>query len=270
MKKPILITLIAFAFTLPSARAQLVVEDVASIAQNAANQVVDLAKYVQMVENQVQQIDTMTQELQQVTSYVKAFGNPAQLLNVTGANQLVGSLQQSGVGQTLGSLQQSASGIQSLANNANGLYPSISNTALSGISIPRVADNYKPYGAVENTSSNYMSVYNDVMQRRQALKGQIAATIDQLQAATTDAETQKLQGVLTGQAAQLQAIDHEVDNATSQSVVQDIANRNDQQKQQQAQDEEIAADRQDAMTKFGTMMVPDVNNDLRFGSGSGQ
>jgi len=44
------------------------------------------------------------------------------------------------------------------------------------------------------------------MQRRQALKGQIAATIDQLQAATTDAETQKLQGVLTGQAAQLQAI----------------------------------------------------------------
>jgi hypothetical protein len=270
MKKPILITLIVFAFTLPSARAQLVVEDVASIAQNAANQVVDLAKYVQMVENQVQQIDTMTQELQQVTSYVKAFGNPAQLLDVTGANQLVGSLQQSAVGQTLGSLQQSASGIQSLANNANGLYPSISNTALSGISIPRVADNYKPYGAVENTSSNYISVYNDVMQRRQALKGQIAATIDQLQAATTDAETQKLQGVLTGQAAQLQAIDHEVDNATSQSVVQDIANRNDQQKQQEAQDEEIAADRQDAMTKFGTMMVPDVNNDLRFGNGSGQ
>jgi len=270
MKKLTLITFIAFAIALPSARAQLVVEDVASIAQDAVNQVVDLAKYVEMVDNQVQQITTMTQELQQTAAYVKAFGDPSQLLNVTGANQLVSSLQQSGVGQTLGALQQTASGIHSLANNANGLYQSISNTALSGISIPRVSDNYKPFGAMENTSSNYTSVYTDVMQRRQALKGQIAATIDQLQAATTDAETQKLQGVLTGQAAQLQAIDHEVDQATSQSVVQDIANRNDQQKQQEAQEEEIAADRQDAMTKFGTMMVPDVNNDLRFGGSSAQ
>jgi hypothetical protein len=270
MKKLTLITAAVFAIALPTARAQLVVEDPVSIAQDAINQVVDLAKYVQMVENQVQQIETMTQELQQVTAYVKAFGDPSQLLNITGANQLVSSLQQSGVGQTLGALQQTASGVQSLANNANGLYQSISNTALSGIAIPRVAADYKPFGAVENTSSNYTAVYNDVTQRRQALKAQIASTIDQLQAATTDAETQKLQGVLTGQAAQLQAVDHEINNATSQSVVQDIGNRNDEQKQQQAQDEEIAADRQDAFTKFGTMMVPDVTNDLRFGGSSGQ
>ena len=52
--------------------------------------------------------------------------------------------------------------------------------------------------------------------------------------------------------------------------MQDIANRNNQQKQQQAQNEEVAADRQDALTKFGAMMVPDVNNDLRFGGSSRQ
>jgi hypothetical protein len=270
MNKSILLTLIVAASALPSARAQLVVEDVASIAQNSVNQIVDLAKYIQMVDNQVQQIDTMTQELQQVTSYTKAFGDPSQITNVIGANQLVGSLGQPGVGRSLSSLQQSASGSQSLGNNGNGLYQSITNTAISGISIPRETKDYRPFGAVENASANYTNVYNDVMQRRQALKAKIAATINELQAATTDAETQKLQGVLTGQAAQLQAIDHEIDNATSQSVVQDIANRNNQQKQQQAQNEEVAADRQDALAKFGAMMVPDVNNDLRFGGSSRQ
>ncbi|HWC58174.1 MAG TPA: hypothetical protein VHC44_00665, partial [Verrucomicrobiae bacterium] len=183
MKKYLTIICLALVAVPLAGHAQLVVEDPVSIAQDAADQVVNLAKYVQMIENQVQQIDTMTQELNQVTAYVKAFGDPSQVTNITGANQLVSSLQQTGVGQPLQTLQQNASGILSLGNTTNGLYPSISNTALSGITIPRVTDNYKPYGAVENTTSNYTAVYNDAVQRRQALKSQIADTVNQLQAA---------------------------------------------------------------------------------------
>jgi hypothetical protein len=270
MKKPALITLIAFACAIDSARAQLIVEDVVHIAQDAVNQVVDLAKYAEMVSNQVKQITTMTQELQQTVAYVKAFGDPSKLLNITGANELVSGLQQSGVGQSLGSLRQSASGISSLQNNASGLYQPITNTSLSGTQVSRATDIYKPFGAVENASSNYTAVYDDAMQRRKALKSQMAQTIDQLQSATTDAETQKLQALLTGQSAQLQAIDHEIAGAASQAVVQDLTNRNDGQKQQKAQNEEVASDRHDAFTKFGAMMVPDVNSDLRFGKGNGQ
>ena len=99
--------------------------------------------------------------------------------------------------------------------------------------------------------------------------GQMVGTIDALQSASTDAETQKLQGTVTAQSAQLQALDQEVVNATSQAIVQDITNRNDQQKQQQAREEAIAADRHDALKKFGTMMVPDLNSDLRFGRKGG-
>lgn len=270
MKKPTLITFIAFACALHSARAQLIVEDVVHIAQDAVNQVVDLAKYAEMVSNQVKQITTMTQELQQTMAYVKAFGDPSQLSNITGANQLISDLGQSGVGQTLGALRQSASGIASLQNTTSGLYQPITNTSLSGIQVQRATDIYKPFGAVENASSNYTAVYDDAMQRRKALKSQMAATMDQLQSATTDAETQKLQAVLTGQSAQLQSIDHEIAAAASQTAMQDITNRNDGQKQQKAQNEEVAADRHDAFTKFGTMMVPDVNSDLRFGKGNGQ
>ena len=270
MKKHPFIICAALAVIPLAARAQLVVEDPAAIAQSAVNQATDLAKYVQMVENQVQQIETMTQELNQVTSYVKAFGDPSQLLNITGANQLAGSLKLPGVGQELSALQQSASGLQSLGSNGNGLFPSISQTTLSGISVSRVVDNYKSSAAIESAAANYASVETDATQRRETLKSQIADTVTQLQAATTDAETQKLQGVLTGQSAQLQAIDQEVSQAAASAGVQDIANRNDEQKQRQAQAEEIAADHQDAYTKYGGMMQPDVTNDLRFGRSTGQ
>lgn len=265
MKPAIIIILVVLCFAQPTARAQLIVEDVVSIAQDAVNQVVDLAKYVEMVNNQVQQINTMTQELQQVTAYVKAFGDPATLLEITGVNQLAAELDLSGVGQTIGEIRETASGVQSLRNNAEGLYQSISDVSFSGIDVPRVADFYKPFAAVENASANYTAVYDDVIHRRQALKGQMVGTITDLQAASTDAETQKLQGVVTAQAAQLQALDQEIVNATSQAVVQDISNRNDEAKQQQARAEEIAAERHDALTKFGTMMVPDVTSDVRFG-----
>ena len=102
--------------------AQVVVIDPAQIANNQANHIVDLAKYVEMVNNQVKQITTMTQELKQVTAYVKAFGDPSSLLNITGADQLISSLRQSGVGQTIGQLQQAANGIRALEYTGNGLY----------------------------------------------------------------------------------------------------------------------------------------------------
>ena len=265
MNKRLLIIITTFLLTLPAARAQLIVEDIASIAQDAVNQVVDLAKYVEMVNNQVQQINTMTQELQQTVAYVKAFGDPAQLLEITGVNELMSELDLSGIGQTLGEIRQTASGIQSLKNNATGLYQSITDISFSGIEVPRVADFYKPFSALENASANYTAVYDDVSQRRQVLKGQMVGTIDRLQSSTTDAETQKLQGVVTAQAAQLQSIDDEIANAASQAVIQDISNRNNEAKQQQARNEEISAERHDALKKFGTMMVPDVNSDIRFG-----
>ena len=106
MKFIVSITTLLVAASL--ANAQVVVIDPTAIAHNQANHVVDLAKYVEMVNNQIRQINTMTQELQQVTAYVKAFGDPSKLLNIVGANQLIGSLQQTGVGQTLTQLQRSA------------------------------------------------------------------------------------------------------------------------------------------------------------------
>ena len=251
MKFIVSITTLLVAASL--ANAQVVVIDPTAIAHNQANHVVDLAKYVQMVNNQIRQINTMTQELQQVTAYVKAFGDPSKLLNIVGANQLIGSLQQTGVGQTLTQLQRSANGLQALQYNGNGLYQSLGQTFTtpSGAQVPRLEDLYRKYGAIQDDSRNFQSVTTDVLARRANLRNQIASTTTQLQAATTDAETQKLTGVLVGYNAELATVDHEIDNAAGQVLTQDAENRADKERDDQARREERQAQIEESFRRYG-------------------
>ena len=251
MKFIVSITTLLVAASL--ANAQVVVIDPTAIAHNQANHVVDLAKYVEMVNNQIRQINTMTQELQQVTAYVKAFGDPSKLLNIVGANQLIGGLQQTGVGQTLTQLQRSANGLQALQYNGNGLYQSLGQTFTtpSGAQVPRLEDLYRKYGAIQDDSRNFQSVTTDVLARRANLRNQIASTTTQLQAATTDAETQKLTGVLVGYNAELATVDHEIDNAAGQVLTQDAENRADKERDDQARREERQAQIEESFRRYG-------------------
>ena len=86
--------------------------------------------------------------------------------------------------------------------------------------------------------------------RRATIKDQIAQTTQQLQNATTDAEVQKLHGVLTSLNADLASTDDEVNQAASSAMVQDIQNRNDQQKQIQALTEQQNAEFTEAVSNY--------------------
>ncbi len=221
----------------------------------------DLTKWVQSIENQVQQINTLTQQLQQVQAYVKAFGDPEKLLSIVGADQLISSLQQSGVGQTIGELQQLATGVQALQNNANGLYQSLGTTFQTpgGVQLPRAEELYRKFGAIQQGTENFQKVTDDVLSRRETLRQSIASTTEQLQAATTDAETQKLTGVLTGYTAELQAVDHEIDVAAAQVATQDIENRADREKQEQARREERQAQVEEGFRRYGEVFQIDAS-----------
>jgi len=235
------LTLATFFASASLLSAQVVVIDPTAIAHAQANHVVDLAKYVQMVNNQVTQINTLTQQLQQIQAYVKAFGNPEQLLNIVGANQLIGSL------------QRTANGIEALRYNGNGLYTSLGQTFTTpgGVQVPRLDQLYRKYGAIQQDSRNFQSVSDDVLRRRQTLRNNIASTTTKLQASTTDAETQKLTGVLVGYNAELATVDHEIDNATGQVVTQDAENRADRERQEEARREERQAQTEESIQRYG-------------------
>jgi hypothetical protein len=258
--KRILIVIAVALLGAASSRAQYVVYDPTLHTQNIINQAANIAKYVQMIQNQIQQINTLTSQLNELQHYNQVFGNPSQILSLAGFSGLITDLHDTGVGQTIGQLENLAQGIDALKYDSNGLYHNIGETFTTptGNTVPRDQTGYRQFAAVNETTKNFSDVYADVSARRQALKQDIAATTAQLRTASTASEVQKLTGLLVGENAALAATDKELDQALGLSLVQDAENRNDQTKQDQARIEEQRAEFSESIQKY--------NNTVRLSS----
>jgi hypothetical protein len=252
MKKLFIIGLLALVGV--PVPAQYIVYDPTVNIEQIISQAENIAKYVEMVNNQVQQIKQLTAQLQQLEQYNKAFGDPSKILNVTGIAGLTADLKKTPVAQSLFQLETSNDGSAALTYNGNGLYVQIGGnfTTPSGNQVQRAIANYKSFEAVNKATGNYTNVAADVLQRRQTLKDDIATTAQALQAATTASEVQKLTGVLIGLHADLSATDKEIDQALALSLVQDIENRNDIEKQSAARREEQKAEMVETFQNYRT------------------
>jgi hypothetical protein len=250
MKK--IIAVIAVALPLVySARAQWIVYDPISNIQQILDETENMAEFVDMVDNQVQQIETLDNQLSQFENYENLFGNPSQVA-LPMVSALDSDLQSLEPGQNLEKLVSSADGNLALTYNDSGIYATVgaSFQTPGGQTIQRPVNQYEPFAAVINTASNYVSVADNAAQRRATIKDEIAQTTQQLQAATTDAQVQKLHGVLTSLNGDLASTDDEVNQAAASAVVQDIQNRNDQQKQMQALTEQQDAEFEESVSNY--------------------
>jgi hypothetical protein len=262
MKKLIAAALIALPLAF-SARAQWIVYDPTMNIQQILDQAENIAKYVTMIDNQVQQINTLTSQLNEFKNYESLFGNPSQVV-LSMVAPLAADLRNLEPGQNLENLVANANGNYALTYNNSGIYATVGTSFQTpgGQTIQRPADQYKPFTAIINTASNYVTVADNAAQRRATIKGQIAQTTEQLQNATTDAEVQKLHGVLTSLNGDLASTDDEVNQAAASAMVQDIQNRNDQQKQIQALTEQQNAEFTEAVSnytaKFQLLNAPTV------------
>jgi hypothetical protein len=234
-----------------SARAQWIVYDPSVHTQTILNGVQEIAKFVEVINNQVQQIQTLTDQLNEFKHYEELFGDPRAVVLST-VQPLINDLRKTEVGKTLAALEGTVNAGEAMVYNANGLFHTIGTTfeTPSGQTVTRLEAPYLPVAAVQKTTDNYLSVSTDAAVRRVALKAQIAATTDQLKASTTDAETQKLTGLLIGLSAALNNTDYEINQATASAVVQDVANRNDAQRQIEANREQQHAEFTEAMQKY--------------------
>jgi hypothetical protein len=250
MKKIIVAALIALPLAF-SARAQWIVYDPVSNIQQILDEAENIAEYVDMVDNQVQQIETLDNQLSEFKNYESLFGNPSQVV-LSMVPNLDSDLQSLEPIQNLGSLVANASGNTALTFNDSGIYATVgvSFQTPGGQTIQRPANQYEPFAAIINTASNYVSVADNAAQRRATIKDEIAQTTQQLQNATTDAEVQKLHGVLTSLNGDLASTDDEVNQAASAAMVQDIQNRNDQQKQIVALTEQQNAEFEESVSNY--------------------
>jgi hypothetical protein len=250
MKK--LIAVIAVALPLAfSARAQWIVYDPTMNVEQILDEAENIAKYVQMIDNQVQQLQTLDNQLSEFKNYENLFGNPAQVaLSMVPA--LDTDLQSLEPGLNLENLVANADGNLALTFNDSGIYATVGTSFQTpgGQTIQRPADQYKKYAAIADTTSNYVAVADNAAQRRATIKDQIAQTTEQLQNATSDAQVQKLHAVLTSLNGDLASTDDELNQAADSALVQDIQNRNDQQKQIQALTEQQNAEFEEAVSNY--------------------
>ena len=234
----------------PRARGQYIVYDPTSNITQTLDHAEDLLKYVDMVNNQVQQIDKATQTLTQLTAYVKIVGDPSQIVNVTGVSSAVSELKSVGVSQPMLTLANTANGASALQNNGNGLYLSVASTTPSGGTVAHNDDLFRRYDAVDRTVSNYQAVQSDTLTRIQSLRTAMKQTLNQLDAATTQTEINKLHGVLVAQASALNDLHAEQAAAAQQAAVQHLQNDNNAQMKRQANADAFATTFNDAANKF--------------------
>ena len=251
MKKLIALALVTLGVTV-SARAQWVVFDPTAQIQSIINTAQEVAQFVTMIQNQVQQIQSLTDQLNEFKKYESLFGDPKAVILST-VQPLISDLRKTELGQTLTTLETTVNAGQAMVYNASGLFQSVGTTFTTpdGQTVTRRQAPYLPIAAVQKTTDNYLSTSTDAAARRVALKNEIAATTEQLKAATTDAEVQKLQGVLIGLSAALNNTDYEINQATASTLVQDVANRNEVQRQIEAKKEQQHAEFTEAIQKYG-------------------
>jgi hypothetical protein len=241
--KRIIITAVALALTF-SARAQYIVYDPKSDLQ----QILDTA---QEIAKQVEEIGVLTSQLNEFKNYESLFGNPSQVV-LSMVAPLATDLQSVEPGLNLENLVGKANGSSAMTYNNSGIYATVGTSFKTpgGQTIQRPTNQYQRFSAIINTASNYVTVADNAAQRRATIKTNIAQTTQQLQNATTDAEVQKLHGVLTSLNGDLASTDDEVNQAAASATVQDIQNRNDQQKQIQALTEQQNAEFTEAISNY--------------------
>jgi hypothetical protein len=250
MKKIIALITVALPLVF-TAHAQDIVYDPVMNVEQIVDQAANIAKYVTMIENQVKQITTLTDQLNEFKHYEDLFGDPSTIA-LPMVSALNSDLQLPEIGQNLDHLLVLTHSSDAFTNTVSGIFTAIGATFQTpdGKTILRATNDFKPFAALTQTADNFITVANNAAARRAAIKNQIAQTTTQLKNATTDAEVQKLQGILTGLNADLSGTEAEVQQAVSSALVQDIQNRNEESKRQLALREQSDADFHEAVTNY--------------------
>jgi septal ring factor EnvC (AmiA/AmiB activator) len=238
---------------------QQVVDRVVQAAQHAE----DMAKYVQMIENQTQQIAQMTTMINQNVQTLERLGNPQTYINMLSLNTILADIQRTmnGVGTTVAGFQQTANGFMALKYTANGLYQDLSQLKDQfGNPIQFQSNNFTRFAMVQNMYQSFNTEMSQANQSLASLLQQKQQILQQLNSASSLIETEKLK-------SQLQAVEANINNAAarlnmySQKIlVQHAANQNDAARVQEAQREQwqqqALADDQMMQTAAQRMFAP--------------
>jgi len=240
-----------FLFAGP-ASAQWIVNDPVNTAVNTAIQGGQAANHLEVLRQWAEQLEKLNRQLRQLEQQLavqqrirEVMGDPSAagtqvVLRDLGANDLARTY-----GETMSAMQRLADAVGSLRRTAEGIYQKLDDRTALGRDFSRQEALYRRYAAVERQADNVASVRAQTDARATALQTDLAATLEQLRAAPTQAEVAKLHSKLAVLTGQLAHVDAQRRDEADQLHAQQILNENQSAKERQdLLEKQIAEERQ--------------------------
>jgi hypothetical protein len=261
-----------------TARATVVMHDpihtVLNIAQQVYGQVKqemqhaeDISKYATMIQKQLEQINQLTNIINQDVEQLRRFGNPDTYVNMLGLNQLfeeVNSIK-SGVGKTVSDFSSAANGISALKYTGQGLYQDVSNLSDKfGQKVNYNTTSFKKFGVIQDMNDDYNRQLAAVNQAFDLLENDVRKTAGQINSAGSLVETEKLKAKLQALQGNLDSNMNRASVAALKVLVQSEVNRNDQARLQEAarqrRTQEMLTEDQQLSSLGGELLGPSSGN----------
>jgi hypothetical protein len=197
----------------------------------------DVAKYAEMIQKQMQQIQQFTTMINQNIEQLRRIGDPNTYINMLGLDTLFNEMDRikSGVGATMAEFQQTVDGVAALKNTANGLYQDLSNLPdRFGQTVQYDVNSFKRFGAVQDMYRTFNTEIEQGNRSLAVLQQDKQRTLQQLNSAGSLIEVQKLTAKLHAIESSIQDTSVRMNMAAQKTLVQQAANQNDEARMQQA------------------------------------
>lgn len=260
--KKIIITIALVMLAAARACAQWAVIDVANLEQS----ITSYAALTEQISNQATQIANQVQQIQQFETQLHRAGSMSDYLNLVGFAPYRNDLNQGSQMRTWAASESQVNGTGIFGDTRDGVYSEVSDSfsGFDGTPISRDPQTYKPAQGTLVAVDEFKSVQSDVFTRRAILERAIAQTSDALQAATTDAEEQKLEAVLNAQYGQLATVDSEIALSAAEVQVKAAETNAMHDAQSQAEAESRRRIAQQEAAKLSAAFVPQYDCMLQY------
>src|ERR1700722_4315410 len=223
----------------------------------------DIAKYTTMIQKQLEQINQLTNLVNQNVEQLRRFGNPNTYINMLGLDELFEEVNKlkTGVGKTVADFTETANGIAALKYTGQGLYQDLSELPDKfGQKVQYETGNFKKFGMIQEMNDDYNTQLSGVNQSFNRLEDEVHNTAHQIDSAGSLVETEKLKAKLQAVQGTLDTNMHRASLAALKVLVQGEVNRNDQARSQEASRQrrmqEMATEDQELRDLGGELLGP--------------
>lgn len=251
-------TFLLFLFLGTSVLGQWVVNDPVNTAVNTAIKGNQIAQHAEILRQWAQQIDRLNQQIRHLQDQLaemrhmrEVLGDPSAaggsiVLRELGADELGRAY-----GDTAAALRRLVDSAESLRRTMDDIFTPLDDRTALGRPFVRQTAPYRRYAAVEQMAANLEQVQGETGARRMALQRDLAATMELLRTANTQAEVDKLQGKINALNGQLAALDGQQRTAEAQLQAQQILNENQAAKERQDLLEKQIAEERETLAAVG-------------------